>query len=105
MLFSFEKGISKNAEISGHELQQRTKEMKNHKKETLSASVDFEQLNKKELLTRYETAAYLGVCLTVLDRSGIPCIKVGRNVRYRKTVLESWILEHEDSGNANGGER
>lgn len=53
-----------------------------------------------ELLTRRQAAAYLGVAeqtLAVwkcLGRYHIPCIKIGRIVRYRKCDLDAFISKH-----------
>jgi len=63
-----------------------------------------EQINasqsRSHLLTRREAAAYLGVSeqtLAVwkcLGRYNIPCIKIGRMVRYRKADLDAFIAQH-----------
>lgn len=52
------------------------------------------------LLTRREAAAYLGVAEQTLavwkctGRRLLPFVKIGRLVRYRKTDLDAFILEH-----------
>ena len=53
-----------------------------------------------ELLTRRQAAAYLGVAeqtLAVwkcLGRYHLPCVKIGRIVRYRKADLDNFIAKH-----------
>ncbi len=49
--------------------------------------------NEKEILTRKETAVYLSVCVTTLDKLPIPRIKTGRCVRFKKSILDSWLEE------------
>ena len=50
-----------------------------------------------ELLTREEAARYLGLATQTLSlwactgRYGLPFLKIGRNVRYRKTDLDAWL--------------
>ncbi|MFN8658166.1 MAG: helix-turn-helix domain-containing protein [Candidatus Obscuribacterales bacterium] len=52
------------------------------------------------LLTRREAAAYLGVAEQTLavwkctGRRFLPCVKIGRLVRYRKIDLDAFILQH-----------
>jgi len=48
----------------------------------------------KELMSRREAAAYLGICKTTLDRQDIAKTKIGRRVLYRREVLEKWILQN-----------
>lgn len=53
-----------------------------------------------ELLTRRQAAAYLGVAEQTLavwkctKRYIIPCVKIGRIVRYRKHDLDLFIAKH-----------
>lgn len=53
-----------------------------------------------ELFTRRQAAAYLGVAeqtLAVwkcLGRYHLPCVKIGRLVRYRKSDLDNFITKH-----------
>jgi len=53
-----------------------------------------------ELLTRRQAAAYLGVAEQTLavwkctKRFIIPCVKIGRIVRYRKHDLDNFIAKH-----------
>ncbi|HIA53755.1 MAG TPA: DNA-binding protein [Candidatus Melainabacteria bacterium] len=53
-----------------------------------------------ELLTRRQAAAYLGVAEQTLAvwkchaRYFLPCVKIGRIVRYRKVDLDNFIARH-----------
>lgn len=55
-----------------------------------------------DLLTRRQAAAYLGIAEQTLavwkctKRYFIPCIKIGRLVRYRKADLDAFIARHAD---------
>lgn len=55
---------------------------------------------QSELLTRRQAAAYLGVAeqtLAVwkcLGRYHLPCVKIGRIVRYRKSDLDTFVAKH-----------
>jgi hypothetical protein len=44
-----------------------------------------------DILSRREAAAFLGVCLTTLDRLDIPRTRVRHRVMYKREVLKSWI--------------
>lgn len=54
---------------------------------------NLQTLNEKEILTRKETAVYLSVCVTTLDKLPIPRIKTGRCVRFKKSILDNWLNE------------
>ena len=43
------------------------------------------------LMTREETARYLNICKTCLDRSPIPRVKIARSVRYVKADVDAWL--------------
>jgi hypothetical protein len=48
-----------------------------------------------EIINRRKSAEYLGgICLTTLDRLGIPHIQIRRRVFYRKNDLDKWLTEH-----------
>ena len=47
-------------------------------------------------MSRRETAAYLGICLTSLDHLDIPRTKVGHRVMFKRDVLNRWIDEHTE---------
>jgi hypothetical protein len=57
-----------------------------------------------DYMTTLEAAAYFKLSRQFLeaaryrgDGSGPACIKVGRSVRYRKTVLDKWMSAHDHS--------
>lgn len=60
---------------------------------------------EKVLLTEPEAASILDVepaSLAVYrctGRHGIPFIKIGRNVRYRRSDLEAWLTSHTHLSN------
>jgi hypothetical protein len=43
------------------------------------------------ILSRRETAAFLGICLTTLDRLDIPRTRIRHRVMYKRDVLNKWI--------------
>jgi excisionase family DNA binding protein len=59
-------------------------------------------MSRSQLLTRREAATYLGVSEQTLaawkctGRRQVPCIKIGRMVRYRKADLDSFIAKHAE---------
>jgi excisionase family DNA binding protein len=68
-----------------------------------AAKVDAPIVDTDYMTTR-EAAAYLRLSRQFLeaaryrgDGSGPPYIKIGRSVRYRKTVLDSWMSAHDHS--------
>jgi hypothetical protein len=46
------------------------------------------------VLSRKETAAYLRVCKTTLDRLDIPRTRIRRRVVFKKAILDAWLDEH-----------
>jgi excisionase family DNA binding protein len=52
-----------------------------------------------ELLNTHDAARVLGVVAGTLEiwrssgRYGLPFVKIGRNVRYRRADLEAWLAE------------
>jgi len=67
--------------------------------------------NPLQLLTRDEAAELLGIAVQTLalwhstGRYNLPCIKVGRLVRYRRADIEEWLRERtgvKSKGNADG---
>ena len=62
-------------------------------------------LNEKKeiLLSRKQTAEYLCICKTTLDRLGIPATRIRRRVFYRQIVLEQWLRDQtEQKGGSHG---
>lgn len=49
---------------------------------------------EKQVFTRAEAALYLSVCVTTLDKLGIPHVKLNRFVRYKKADIDAWLSEH-----------
>jgi hypothetical protein len=49
-----------------------------------------------EILSRKKAAAFLGVCLTTLDRLDIPRTKIRHKVMYRRDVLDKWIVDQTE---------
>ena len=53
---------------------------------------------EKQVLSRKEAAAYLGIHLNTLDRSDVPRIHIGRRTLFRKNTLDNMLTEKEQSG-------
>jgi len=51
-----------------------------------------------EILSRKKAAAFLGICLTTLDRLDIPRTKIRHRVMFRRDVLDKWIVDQTDGG-------
>ena len=49
-----------------------------------------------DILSRKEAAAFLGVCLTTLDRLDIPKTRVRHRVMFKREVLNKWIDKHTE---------
>ena len=49
-----------------------------------------------EILSRRKAAAFLGICLTTLDRLDIPKTKIRHRVLYKRDVLIKWINDHTE---------
>lgn len=67
---------------------------------------DFAQVPEKtvydRLLSPEDLAAYLGVSLATVyrwraRRTGPPGLRVGKNVRFRREVVERWLDEHAET--------
>ncbi|QQO09584.1 helix-turn-helix domain-containing protein [Breznakiella homolactica] len=58
--------------------------------------MDYENM-PDEILTRKETAEYLRICLTTLDKQNIPHVKLGKRVIYRKSVVNQWLEENQSN--------
>jgi len=48
------------------------------------------------MLSRRDTALFLGICRTTLDRLGIPKTMIGHRVMYKREVLNKWIDDHTE---------
>jgi len=51
-----------------------------------------------DILSRRETAAILGICLTTLDRLDIPRTRVRHRIMFKRDVINKWIDDHTDKG-------
>ena len=51
-----------------------------------------------EILSRKKAAAFLGVCLTTLDRLDIPRTRIRHRVMYRRDVLDRWVVGQTENG-------
>ena len=49
-----------------------------------------------EVLSRKKAAAFLGICLTTLDRLDIPRTRVRHRVMFKREVLNKWIDDHTE---------
>jgi len=49
-----------------------------------------------DILSRKQTAKFLGICLTTLDRLDIPRTRVRHRVMYKREILNMWIDEHTE---------
>ena len=47
--------------------------------------------NRADILTRKQSAAFIGVCQNTFDKLDIPRTKVRRRVFYKREVLLLWI--------------
>lgn len=53
-------------------------------------------VDNKDILSRAETAAYLHIGRSSLDKiKDLPRIKIGRRTLFRRSVLDKWLSEHE----------
>lgn len=50
-------------------------------------------MEAREIMTRKEAADYIGICLTSFSKiqHEIPQIRIGKNVRFKKTDIENWL--------------
>jgi hypothetical protein len=54
-----------------------------------------------DILSRREAAAFLGVCLTTLDRLDIARTRIRHRVMFKREALNRWVDEHTEK--AKGG--
>jgi hypothetical protein len=52
--------------------------------------------NNPDILSRRAAAAYLGICLTTLDRLDVPRTRVRHRVMYKRDVLNKWIDDNTE---------
>jgi excisionase family DNA binding protein len=53
--------------------------------------------NEKLAFSRKEAAWRLGISLPTLDKSGIPHVRIGNRVIYRRAAIEKYLEEREES--------
>ena len=51
-------------------------------------------------LTKEQAAVYLGIGVTLLERLGVPCVKLGRRSVYDVIDLDAWLTEYKRRGRA-----
>ncbi|MDR0475642.1 MAG: helix-turn-helix domain-containing protein, partial [Treponema sp.] len=49
----------------------------------------------KEVMSRREAAAFIGVSRSTLDRLDVPRVKVRKRVLYRKEAVDKWLLQNQ----------
>jgi len=52
----------------------------------------------KEVMSRAQTAAYIGIGKSTLDRLNIPKIQIRRRVFFKKETVDSWLLSQQTKG-------
>jgi hypothetical protein len=49
----------------------------------------------KDVMSRREAAAYIGISKSVLDRIDIPRVKIRKRVLYRREAVSEWLLKNQ----------
>jgi hypothetical protein len=49
----------------------------------------------KEIMSRSQTAAYIGIGLSTLDRLNIPKIQIRKRVLFKKEAVDKWLLSQQ----------
>jgi excisionase family DNA binding protein len=49
----------------------------------------------KEVMSRAETAKYIGVGKSTLDKLDIPKVQIRRRVLYRKDAVDRWLEKNQ----------
>ena len=60
-------------------------------------------LHGGSVLRRKDAAKVVRVSLSVLDKYNIPCVRMGRRVLYRYSILRAWLEDQERSQTTGGG--
>jgi excisionase family DNA binding protein len=60
---------------------------------------------EKQVLSRMEAAAYLGVHYNTIDRSDIPRIRIGGRTLFRKKALDKYLVALESAPKPRGRSR
>jgi len=53
---------------------------------------------QKDVMSRAQAAAYIGIGKSTLDRLNIPRIKIRKRVLYKRATLENWLAKQEKAG-------
>jgi excisionase family DNA binding protein len=48
----------------------------------------------KEVMSRTEAAAYIGIGKSTLDRLSIPRIQIRRRVLFKKEAIDKWLTQN-----------
>jgi len=48
----------------------------------------------KDVMSRAQVAAYIGIGKSTLDRLNIPKIRIRKRVLFKKEVIDQWLKEH-----------
>jgi excisionase family DNA binding protein len=48
----------------------------------------------KEVMSRTEAAAYIGIGKSTLDRLNIPKIQIRRRVLFKKEAIDKWLAQN-----------
>jgi len=51
--------------------------------------------NTKDIMSRAQAAAYIGICTTTLDTWNIPKIKIRRRVLFQKETIDKWLSQNQ----------
>ena len=54
-------------------------------------------LGTSGILSRREAAAFLGICLTTLDRLDIPQTRIRHRVMYKRDVINKWVDDRTEN--------
>jgi len=48
----------------------------------------------KDVMSRAQAAAYIGIGKSTLDRLNIPKIRIRKRVLFKKEAIDQWLKEH-----------
>jgi hypothetical protein len=48
----------------------------------------------KDVMSRAQAAAYIGIGKSTLDKLNIPKTQIRRRVLYRREILDKWLSQH-----------
>jgi excisionase family DNA binding protein len=52
----------------------------------------------KDIMSRAQAAAYIGIGKSTLDRLNIPKIQIRRRVLFQKETIDKWLLSQQTKG-------